>query len=176
MTARLRTASLLVGMVLTLAAGCAKKAHQVDDKLNDPPAETAVAPLPDGPPIVHTAPANDVAPADVSDDAADATVTRAQVEAFRNRGPAYVLTVVQVEPVHAQQGFVGFQISEVTAAAQTFMTPQLQVGDVVTHINGVRLMRPDDLMEAWRSLDNAQSIRVDFSRSGEPLHAQWAVK
>lgn len=165
--------------IICLVSGCAHKAPQSDARLNDPPAdgEAAVA-MPEGPPVVRQTDA--AAPAPTPDEPGDADgqvfVTRADLDGFLDRGPSYVLTVVTVEPMHAAEGFAGYQITEVTSGARAFMTPQLRVGDVVTHVNGVRLMRPEDYMQAWRSLDKVTAIRVDFLRKSQPMHAVWVVK
>ena len=103
-------------------------------------------------------------------------VSRADVDSFLARGPSYVLTIVTVEPVHREGGFQGYQLTDVTRGAREFITPQLRVGDVVTHINGVRMARPEDFMQAWRSLDKVGQIRIDFTRQGESMTANWTVQ
>ena len=169
------TLHLLLVLVFLVAA-CAKKAVKPDPKLNDPPSESeSEAKVPTGPPIVRQsgeAPVTKVG----DDEEGGAFVTRAELDKFLDRGPGYVLTVVAVEPVHSGQGFAGYQIAEVTSEARAFITPQMRVGDVVTHVNGVRILRPEHLMEAWRSLDKVSAVRVDFTRKAEPMNAVWVVK
>lgn len=166
----------LLLLAIVFACACGQKSQRADEKLNEPPPpnETPAA-LPEGPPVVRQA--GDAVPEPPAAEAEEApSVTRAELDGFLDRGPSYVLTIVTVEPMHGAQGFVGYQITEVTSGARAFMTPQLRVGDVVTHINGVRIMRPEDFMQAWRSLDKVTTIRVDFARQNEPMHAVWVVK
>lgn len=170
----LKTMMIVTALAVALAA-CGKKAQKPDPKLNDPPEGEATAPLPDGPPVVRQESETPDQPPVEGEDG-EAAVTRAELDAFLDKGPPYVLTIVTFEPMHSDQGFLGFQITEVTSGARAFMTPQIRVGDVVTHVNGVRILRPEHLNEAWRTLDKASSVRVDFLRRGEQQHAVWVVK
>lgn len=180
---------LIVLGIIVLAAGCAgnkPKAEQPqgDSKLSDPPqgGDEQVA-MPQGPPVVR--PGSEEGEADDSADTSEsgeptsdgstASVTRAKLDEFLDKGTPYVLTVVTVEPSHTD-GFQGFQIVDVTRGAREFMMPQIQVGDVVTHVNGIKIQRPDDLTQAWRSLNKVSSIRIDFKRQGEPMTAVWDVR
>ena len=108
--------------------------------------------------------------------ATEVEVTRGEVDGFMRRGPAYVLTVVTVEPVHKSKGFQGYKVVAATSKAKDFMTPFLKTGDVITHVNGIRIERPDDLLQAWNTLADASLIRVDFFRNEEKMHAAWAVR
>jgi type II secretory pathway component PulC len=103
-------------------------------------------------------------------------ISRTELETFLSRGPAYAFSQVDTEPHHAAGDFVGFQVVDVTAEAHQYIAPHLRVGDVITHVNGVRLKRPDDYLQAWRGLGEAGSIRIDFLREGEPTHVTWSVR
>jgi S1-C subfamily serine protease len=169
----------LVVTVLFAVVGCAKKVEKEDTSLNQPPPDSeAAAELPAGPPVVRSSGGGEggEAAADVAADSDQPFVTRAELNGFLDRGPSYILRIVTVEPKHGEKGFEGFQITEVTPAARTFMTPHVRVGDVVTHVNGVRVLKPEDLMQAWRSLDRVSTIRVDFTRRSEAMHAAWIVR
>lgn len=183
---RVFAAILLVG-----ASSCASNKPAPDETetaeiSHQPPQDSEVA-MPSGPPVVRPADTADAAdtakPGDSELDPSEAppeeeqfTVTKAELESFMDRGPSHILTVVTVEPVHRDDGFQGYQIVDVKRGARQFMTPQMRVGDVVTHVNGVRLKRPEDYMQAWRSLDKVTTIRVDFLRQSKPMNAVWVVK
>ena len=170
----------LVTLLAFVVVGCSGKSTKEDARLNEPPADTeAGVEMPEGPPVVRQA--GEVEGAPSAEDAPPAEeeqpfVKRVELDAFLDRGPSYILRIVTVEPKHGPQGFEGFQITEVTPDARTFMTPQVRVGDVVTHVNGVRILKPEDLMQAWRSLDRVTTIRVDYLRRGEASHASWVVR
>ncbi len=173
-TGRRGILTLLLALLCGIAA-CSGNSHKADPKLNDPPPEGEAQPaIPSGPPLVRQN--NGDAPAQPPAEEGGTAVTRAQLDSFLDRGPSYVLTVVTVEPVHGAQGFVGYQITDVTPGVRAFITPHLRVGDVITHVNGVRLMRPEDYMQAWRSLDKASAIRVDFTRKSEAMNVVWVVE
>ncbi|RAL22945.1 hypothetical protein DL240_08620 [Lujinxingia litoralis] len=173
---------LLAGLMLA-AVGCATAPDQrraaergPDHSVGAPPSgdEAAVAPLPENP---ASRPARTLAPREpmVGPDGAS-LVSRGEVEALLERGPAVVFQHVDTEPTHQGEAFVGFMIVDISTAAHAFVAPQLRVGDVVTHINLVKLERPDHYLDAWSSLADAGEIRVDFVRDGEPMHAIWRVE
>lgn len=167
-------------VLVLVGCGAAKPAPEVDNSVSEPPADSAVV-MPKGAPMVEDdAPdqASTETPAEPVAEPAEgeATVTRADLDQFIARGPSYVLTVVTVEPVHRDGQFQGYQITDVTRGVREFITPQMRVGDVVTHINGVRMLRPEDFMQAWRSLDKVGQIRIDFVRQSEPMTANWTVR
>jgi S1-C subfamily serine protease len=167
--------------VAVLSVGCASSSGTKSDAssgpMHDPPEDRQAAPVPDGPDTVigeGGVPETYKAP-EAKDDAS--VVTRAQVEEFMDRGPSYVLTVVTVDPSRNDSGnFVGYQIVDVTQQARDVMMPQLRVGDVVTHVNGVRLEKPDDLIAAWKALKQVDVAVVDFTRQGEPMQASWTIE
>lgn len=104
------------------------------------------------------------------------TLSRAQLDAFMAQGPAFAFSQVDTEPYHADGSFVGFQLVDVTTAAHNHIAPYLRVGDIVTHVNGIRMQRPDDYLQAWRGLAEASSVRIDFVRDGEGEHVIWQVR
>lgn len=103
-------------------------------------------------------------------------IYRSEIEELKNYGPSVVLKHVDTEASHEDGSFVGFQIVDVSEAAHSIIAPHLRVGDVVTHINLVRLQRPDDYVEAWNTLDDVQEIRIDFQRDGKEKQAVWRVQ
>ena len=166
---------------LILMTGCATnsgtKSDATSGPMSDPPADKTAGTVPDGPePVISqtAVPKGYTAPESTSDSPA---VTRAQVEQFMDNGPAYVFTVVTVDPARNGSGaFIGYQIVEVTSAARSVMMPQIRVGDVVTHLNGVKLEKPDDLIEAWKALKQIDVAVVDFTRQGESMQATWSIE
>jgi S1-C subfamily serine protease len=104
------------------------------------------------------------------------TVTSEELDSFLDRGPSYALTLVEVEPSRADGAFQGFEIVSMAEPANRFVSPHLTKGDVITHINGVRLEKPDDYLAAWKQLDEVSTIRVDFIRDGASEHATWQVQ
>lgn len=102
-------------------------------------------------------------------------VQREQIDELKRFGPSIVFEHVQTTPRH-DDGFVGFEIVEISAAARPYLEAKLEEGDVVTHVNLVRLEKPDDYLEAWEALSETEEIRVDFERDGESKAAIWKVE
>lgn len=161
--------------------GCSGSKPAPDERVSEPPPAADEVVMPKGAPLVESdAPASEAeeeqAQVETEGAADENVVARSELERFLERGPSYVLTVVTVEPIHRDNQFQGYQITEVSRGAREFMTPQLRVGDIVTHINGVRMLRPEDFMQAWRSLDRVSTIRIDFLRQNAQHNAVWVVR
>ena len=185
MRSQLRTGRvLLLSMVLVLGAfSCAQTQQQVaeaEPEVGQPPADDESdrqpAPPPEGPEVdmsdggeAETEPAGP-APTDAP------VVTAEQVESFMSRGPSYALTVSRVEPHRVDGSFAGFEIVALHPSAKRFVDPELAIGDVITHINGVRVKKPDDYLAAWKLLDDVDAISIEFLRDGTEKEAVWRVE
>jgi type II secretory pathway component PulC len=166
-----------------LSVGCASSTSQ--KRVHEGPStpigtapegdEARVMPIPAGPAVMTTQRTSsshrggDAGPGEL-------TISRAQLDAFIAQGPAFAFSQVETQPHHADGSFVGFQLVDVTTAAHNHIAPHLRVGDIVTHVNGIRLQRPDDYLQAWRGLAEASSVRIDFRRDGEGAHVIWQVR
>lgn len=192
------TSSWRIFVLLTCAvlatAGCATSSAQRDDPAEHQlagrppdPAEDRSYPLPRGPAILTPqAAAEDevveVESADVDEDAEDAedatvaSLTRADLAQLVQRGPSFLLAMVQVEPARDAEQFVGFRVAQIHPHAQGRLAGHLAAGDVITHLNGVRIKQPDDYLRAWKLLGQATSLRIDFLRANQPHHATWHVQ
>jgi type II secretory pathway component PulC len=51
----------------------------------------------------------------------------------------------------------------------------LRAGDVVTHINGFPIEHPEEALEAFKSLDVASELRVEYEREGVPHELRYAI-
>lgn len=181
----MRVVTIFIFVALSVA--CSTSSGSTPDNttgpMNDPPGENEPAEVPDGPDVILPEDERPKTAADSASPTADdgeesgPRVSRAEVDAFMEKGPPYVLTLVTVEPARDDSGgFVGYQITDVTRSARAFMMPQLQVGDVVTHVNGVKQAKPEDLVNAWKSLRRVDAVRVDFLRRGQQKTATWSIR
>lgn len=162
----------VVLLTLLLVACGAQKKTQKDEKLHSPPEDDTVV-MPDGPPIIYEKSDTKI---EYTVEADGVAVTKSDLDSFIAQGPPYALSVVTVEPFKEGKKMVGFQIVDLTQNAEARLKPHLVRGDVITHINGLKLRTPDDYFEAWKTLTDAQSIRVDFVRDGEAQNVVWMVK
>ena len=165
---------LLVVFLMACCAGSPEKA----DKLSDPPADASASNQPAGPDVVADA-VQPRATRDVAQDVVEEgqpVVQRTQVDSFMRRGPAFALTQVAVEPVHGKSGFEGYRIASLTPSVSAFLQTQVRQGDVLTHLNGIKIERPDDYLQAWNRLKEAPVLSIDFVRDGEKMSARWQVQ
>ncbi len=186
---------LLLAILALVVSGCASSSGASDKSegaaetvSGEPPSPEEDTPkqLPEGPEVDVGSAAEDARQQQAAGepeqaegaDPADsgATVSRAQVDSFIDKGPPFALTMVRVKPSRDAGKFQGFEIVDLKPQAAEVVNPQLVAGDVITHINGVRLEKPDDYLNAWKLLGEVTKIRVDFIRDGESQHATWRIQ
>lgn len=168
---------IVLALFLVLCVGCGAAPMQPDEgPAQEPPADAPNASIPSGPPVLvdEVGQGEAVEPAQAADGAV--SLSRGMVGEFMKHGPAFALTQVVVEPVHGESGFVGFKVVSASREAQEFLRPHVKTGDVITHLNGVRVERPDDYLRAWNALKDTSVIRIDFVRDNESSVATWAVQ
>jgi hypothetical protein len=117
-------------------------------------------------PLVATRPtvtAAQAAPPKVS------ALRRKEVREVIDRGLGYVLSKVEIgaEPHRKDGAFVGFVI-EGFRDPDLFVGVDLIPGDVITHVNGQKIERPEQAMAAFESLGKAKELRVSLERKGAP--------
>ncbi len=100
-------------------------------------------------------------------------IARAEVEKARtNIGE--LLKQARMEPniVNGQtNGFVVKMIQRTSLLGQL----GLQVGDVVTKVNGIDLNSPEKALQVFQQLREARRLSVDLMRGGQPLSLQYQV-
>lgn len=190
---RLRRASVLLVVGMFVAGlGCAGSQTKDDREVaGQPPEEEPSDEMPSGPPVkteediperVKEEP-DESKPADESDDSGKASgpegagvITESQRKRLLDKGPPYIFQVVQVEPAKQDGEFRGYEIVGAKPEAQEAMSPQLEVGDVITRINGVAIERPEDYMEAWEKFAGGEDVHMDLLRDGDKQEADWVVR
>jgi type II secretory pathway component PulC len=96
-------------------------------------------------------------------------LTRAEVEALVAQGLGTFLARVEVSPVFARGRFVGFRLdSAEDLEAWRAAGADVQVGDVILRVNGIRIERPEQALWAFERLRIAHAIEVDLLRDGAP--------
>ena len=165
-------AALLVAVGLTACASGPEESSGPDEVVGQPPDEDSedheFAPPPqhpgthgsfDGDRTSETSsPSGDIEPG---------VVTESQLDELQDYGPSIVMRHIETEPVHDGDEFVGFRVVDATETARVHMESKLEIGDIITHVNLVRLERPDDYMEAWQTLEGADEIRFDVIRGDD---------
>ena len=73
----------------------------------------------------------------------------------------------RVEIEHEVDGgrFVGWRVEALPTSTPGWL--DVQVGDVVTAVNGMPVERPEDAQQIWETLQVASEVRIDLTRDGE---------
>ena len=179
--AHLVVAGCLLGTMVGCASGSGAQKNQTVQGQPPPPEEA-------NEPAVRVGPKVDVesiAPSEgASQETVDqqearpadgVTVTRSRVQTLMEKGPAYILQSVTVEPARKEGSFVGYEIVGMTEAASRVASPQLAVGDVIETINGTEMQRPDDYVKTWKALNRVDQVVIEFTRDGKSEHAIWTI-
>lgn len=101
---------------------------------------------------------------------------RAAVHEAIAKGLGAFLQHVSVDdnPVFFGGKFHGFRIASLNDAS-FWRGVDLKPGDVVTRVNGFPIERPEQAVEAFRSLDVASELRVDYEREGVPRELRFTI-
>jgi type II secretory pathway component PulC len=93
-------------------------------------------------------------------------ISRGELNRVLSDGPGRFLQRMPVMPHRIKGRFAGFRVLAVYGKSQrpTSRTRGIRVGDVVTAVNGVRIVRPADLMRVWSGLKTARYLKVDIIR------------
>jgi type II secretory pathway component PulC len=110
---------------------------------------------------------------------APTTTTRAELQAFLDRGLPDLLARMHTAPVLDRQGpgarFVGFRL--VALADDLRCGPfGLREGDIVTAVNGHGIERPEDALAVWEQLYEATTISLSLLRGGIEQEAVLTVE
>lgn len=106
--------------------------------------------------------------------ATEGTIARAELDAVLDQGLGRFLQRVTTEP-HLEEGrFVGHRLTELRS--ELFEGLDLLPGDTLVRINGMRLERPEQALEAWNALRVASELMVDLLRDGERRQLRFAIQ
>jgi len=177
-------AFLLLGL---LALGCASGSTAERDAANErvsgqPPsaAEARAGQLPKGPDVLvgsmRPGEQDASAPAGEETSPHDALISRVELNQLIQKGPSFPLSMVEVEAARSEGKFVGYRVLSIAPAAQTNLQGRLKEGDIITHLNGVRIEKPDDYLNAWKLLADISTLRIDFVRADAPTYSVWRVQ
>jgi|GEM_PF-3513779 len=182
--------ALTSSLLITAGVGCATSkgseatasTPEEDQEVMYSPPEDAEKPIavPRGGPVLdkYERPTSDATPEPPAGSVASSengTIQKQTLEALLAQGPGWALSQVQVEPARDGDAFVGFQITSFSPQAKATISPPLKEGDIITHLNGVRLQQPDDYMEAFNLSRTVTELRVDYIREQTPSFSTWQV-
>jgi type II secretory pathway component PulC len=148
----MRRPTLLLSILLVACGGSA------------PPAGSA-APAPSS--AVKTTAAPDPLPT--------SSMRRSEVARVVKKGLGAFLQRVELDeqPVMEAGKFKGFRIRALRGDG--WKGVDLMPGDVVMRVNGFSVERPDTALEAFRSLEVASELRVDYERQGAVRSLRYSI-
>lgn len=93
--------------------------------------------------------------------------SRPQAKAIVQRGLGAVLVNVAIEdqPVFVGGKFHGFKIAALKGDLQR---SGLGPGDVIVRVNRMPIEKPDQAFAAFKSMENANELRIEYERAGTP--------
>jgi type II secretory pathway component PulC len=106
--------------------------------------------------------------------AAITTVTRGELDEIIQKGPGYLLAMVQTDSVVEKGRFIGFRIVSFRVEASSVLG--LQPGDVVRSVNGISVERPDNLVKIFEKLKTANALTFAVLRDNMPSELSTPIQ
>lgn len=100
---------------------------------------------------------------------------RDAVVAFHALGPHALLGAVELIPAQRDGSTIGFTLGQIQPGGAFISEAGLQTGDIVRRVNGRSIVLPDDFMEVFDTLPEADELVVDVLRGQEELELRWAI-
>jgi hypothetical protein len=103
------------------------------------------------------------------------SLTRAQLTAVLDAGPAPFLQQLEVNAKLAGDRFVGWELVQVLDRRSALATLDLAPGDVLLAINGKPVAKPDQFSALWESLRTAPAIEALLWRGKDQFKIRFTV-
>lgn len=107
--------------------------------------------------------------------ARNGVIMRADLLPVLERGLGSFLKNVETEPTFHQGTFVGFRIISIFPGDLDYASLDLRPGDVVTHVNGRSIERPEQAVAVWDQLRTAEDLVVHYRRGDEALALRFRI-
>ena len=103
------------------------------------------------------------------------TISRDALRAQLALGIGRFLQQVRSEPVVAHGHWQGWRIVSLFKGRDDVHVSVLQVGDIVTHVNGKSIERPEDFKTVWDGLNDAKELVLDIVRDGQSSRLRYSI-
>lgn len=107
--------------------------------------------------------------------ARNGVIMRADLLPVLDKGLGSFLKNVETEPTFHQGTFVGFRIVSLFPGDLDYASLDLRPGDVVTHVNGRSIERPEQAVAVWEALRTADDLVVHYRRGDEALALRFKI-
>jgi hypothetical protein len=102
-------------------------------------------------------------------------IARGELVPVLEGGLGRYLQNVETEPVFHQGAFVGFRIVSFFPGDLEYASLDLRRGDIVTHVNGRSIERPEQAIAVWEALRTASDLVVLYRRGNEELALRFRI-
>jgi type II secretory pathway component PulC len=102
-------------------------------------------------------------------------VWRVEVMKVMSPGMPVFLQRIDVDPVLVAGKFHGFRITALKGDPAFWRGSGLQVGDVITSVNGQPIERDQQAFDVWSQLATASELDVAYERGGQPKNLRLVI-
>lgn len=102
-------------------------------------------------------------------------IVRSELVPVLEGGLGRFLQNVETEPTFYQGSFVGFRIVSFFPGDLDYASLDLRPGDIVTHVNGRSIERPEQAIAVWEALRTASDLVVLYRRGDEELALRFRI-
>jgi type II secretory pathway component PulC len=110
-------------------------------------------------------------PREVNAGAISRTLLRAQLAL----GIGRFLQQVRAEAALSNGHWTGWRLRSLFANRADVQVRVLRVGDIVSHINGQSIERPEDFKAVWDTMTDAGELVLDIERDGRPSRLRYTI-
>ena len=104
------------------------------------------------------------------------TLLRAEVDRVVEGGAGRLLAQVRVQPAFRSSRFLGYRVEEILATDSRFRPPHLRPGDVILRVNGFKIGRPEQFIQAFESLRDADEVVFDLWREARRVRLVYPIQ
>lgn len=102
-------------------------------------------------------------------------ITRNDLVPVLEGGLGRFLQNVETEPTFYHGTFVGFRLVSFFPGDLDYASLDLRPGDIVTHVNGRSIERPEQAVQVWDGLRTASDLVVLYRRGDEELALRFRI-
>lgn len=100
---------------------------------------------------------------------------RSFVASFVQRGPHALLGAVELVPGRVDGRLLGLQVQSIHESGRFLTEAGIVAGDILLSVNGEEVLFPEQFMQVWETMPEADSLTVRLLRNGTTQTLQWPI-